>query len=119
MTVVLKGRSKKKVNLIVILLQEKYLTPDWILHFKSTLHSAPVLMVDANLSHPSLEASCRSTFTLLILSLVSLWRIINSLTNVITSLCINIYIPQWRLTQSVLSGLSQCQLLNPEESVLL
>ncbi|KAJ1397123.1 Ribokinase-like [Sesbania bispinosa] len=38
---------------------EKYLTPDWILHFKSTLLSAPVLMVDANLSCPSLEASCR------------------------------------------------------------
>ncbi|RYR14145.1 hypothetical protein Ahy_B04g070766 isoform A [Arachis hypogaea] len=38
---------------------EKYLTPDWILHFKSTLLSAPVLMVDANLSPPSLEASCK------------------------------------------------------------
>ncbi|XP_027346982.1 uncharacterized protein LOC113858499 [Abrus precatorius] len=38
---------------------EKYLTPDWILHFKSTLLSAPVLMVDANLSHPSLETACR------------------------------------------------------------
>ncbi|KAL2344697.1 hypothetical protein Fmac_005982 [Flemingia macrophylla] len=38
---------------------EKYLTPDWILHFKSTLLSAPVLMVDANLSHPSLVAACR------------------------------------------------------------
>ncbi|MED6192694.1 hypothetical protein PIB30_012588 [Stylosanthes scabra] len=38
---------------------EKYLTPDWISRFKSTLLSAPVLMVDANLSPPSLEASCR------------------------------------------------------------
>ncbi|TKY58997.1 Pseudouridine kinase [Spatholobus suberectus] len=38
---------------------EKYLTPDWILHFKSTLLSAPVLMVDANLSHSSLEAACK------------------------------------------------------------
>ncbi|CAL0313599.1 unnamed protein product [Lupinus luteus] len=38
---------------------EKYLTPDWILRFKSTLNSAPVLMVDANLSYPSLEASCK------------------------------------------------------------
>ncbi|KAK7362516.1 hypothetical protein VNO77_04632 [Canavalia gladiata] len=38
---------------------EKYLTPDWILHFKSTLLSAPVLMVDANLSCPSLEAACK------------------------------------------------------------
>ncbi|XP_058730651.1 pseudouridine kinase [Vicia villosa] len=38
---------------------EKYLTPDWILRFKSTLLSAPVLMVDANLSGPSLEASCK------------------------------------------------------------
>ncbi|XP_061354740.1 pseudouridine kinase [Gastrolobium bilobum] len=38
---------------------EKYLTPDWILHFKSTLLSAPVVLVDANLSCPSLEASCK------------------------------------------------------------
>ncbi|KAK8468122.1 hypothetical protein PHAVU_007G233200 [Phaseolus vulgaris] len=38
---------------------EKYLTPDWILRFKSTLLSAPVLMVDANMSHPSLEAACK------------------------------------------------------------
>ncbi|CAJ1968061.1 unnamed protein product [Sphenostylis stenocarpa] len=38
---------------------EKYLTPDWILHFKSTLLSAPVLMIDANLSHSALEASCK------------------------------------------------------------
>ncbi|XP_027191001.1 pseudouridine kinase isoform X2 [Cicer arietinum] len=38
---------------------EKYLTPDWILRFKNTLLSAPVLMVDANLSGPSLEASCK------------------------------------------------------------
>lgn len=37
---------------------EKYLTPDWIFHFKCTLLSAPVLMVDANLSHPSLEVAC-------------------------------------------------------------
>ncbi|XP_029128754.1 uncharacterized protein LOC109806642 isoform X2 [Cajanus cajan] len=36
---------------------EKYLTPDWILHFQSILLSAPVLMVDANLSHPSLIAA--------------------------------------------------------------
>ncbi|KAK2380713.1 hypothetical protein P8452_36890 [Trifolium repens] len=38
---------------------EKYLTPDWILRYKSTLLSAPVLMVDANLSGPSLETSCK------------------------------------------------------------
>ncbi|XP_027936899.1 uncharacterized protein LOC114191733 isoform X3 [Vigna unguiculata] len=38
---------------------EKYLTPDWILHFRNSLPSAPVLMVDANLSHPALEAACK------------------------------------------------------------
>ncbi|XP_057420154.1 pseudouridine kinase isoform X2 [Lotus japonicus] len=38
---------------------EKCLTPDWILHFKHTLLSAPMLMVDANLSCTSLEASCK------------------------------------------------------------
>ncbi|KAI9082508.1 hypothetical protein K1719_035377 [Acacia pycnantha] len=36
---------------------EKYLTPDWILHFKSTIHHAPLLLVDANLNLPSLQAS--------------------------------------------------------------
>lgn len=44
------------------MLQEKYLTPDWILHFRNALPSAPVLMVDANLSLPALEAACKSTF---------------------------------------------------------
>ncbi|MED6219143.1 hypothetical protein PIB30_033072 [Stylosanthes scabra] len=38
---------------------ERYLTPDWISHFKSTLLSAPVLMVDANLSPSSLQVSCK------------------------------------------------------------
>ncbi|KAI9122715.1 hypothetical protein K1719_006555 [Acacia pycnantha] len=38
---------------------EKYLTPDWILHFKSTIHHAPLLLVDANLNLPSLQASCK------------------------------------------------------------
>ncbi|XP_054778035.1 pseudouridine kinase [Prosopis cineraria] len=38
---------------------EKYLTPDWILHFKSTIDTAPLLLVDANLNLPSLRASCK------------------------------------------------------------
>ncbi|PHU25671.1 hypothetical protein BC332_04003 [Capsicum chinense] len=38
---------------------EKYLTPDWIENFKSKISSAPILMVDANLSALSLEASCQ------------------------------------------------------------
>ncbi|KAF7842550.1 pfkB family carbohydrate kinase [Senna tora] len=38
---------------------EKHLTPEWILHFKSTIRFAPLLMVDANLNLPSLEASCK------------------------------------------------------------
>jgi len=52
------------------MLQEKYLTPDWILHFRNTLLSAPVLMVDANISHPTLEAACKSTLHANILILV-------------------------------------------------
>ncbi|KAI4358009.1 hypothetical protein L6164_001918 [Bauhinia variegata] len=38
---------------------ERYLTPEWISHFKGTISYAPVLMVDANLNLPSLEASCQ------------------------------------------------------------
>ncbi|KAH1040160.1 hypothetical protein J1N35_041903 [Gossypium stocksii] len=38
---------------------EMFLTPEWIQQFKHTIHSAPLLMVDANLSPPALEVSCR------------------------------------------------------------
>ncbi|KAE8707594.1 hypothetical protein F3Y22_tig00110383pilonHSYRG00342 [Hibiscus syriacus] len=38
---------------------EKFLTPEWIQQFKHMIRSAPILMVDANLSRPALEASCR------------------------------------------------------------
>lgn len=38
---------------------EKFLTPKWIEKFRSNIWSAPVLMVDANLSPPALVASCR------------------------------------------------------------
>ncbi|CAI9769900.1 unnamed protein product [Fraxinus pennsylvanica] len=38
---------------------EKFLTPKWIERFRSNICSAPVLMVDANLSPPALLASCR------------------------------------------------------------
>ncbi|KAL2927476.1 Pseudouridine kinase [Bienertia sinuspersici] len=38
---------------------ERYVTPQWIQQFKSSVHSAPLLMVDANLSPEALEASCR------------------------------------------------------------
>ncbi|XP_016515617.1 pseudouridine kinase isoform X2 [Nicotiana tabacum] len=38
---------------------DKFLTPKWIEKFKSKIRSAPILMVDANLSSHSLEASCR------------------------------------------------------------
>ncbi|KAE8663760.1 purple acid phosphatase 2 [Hibiscus syriacus] len=37
---------------------EKFITPEWIQQFKRMIRSAPILMVDANLS-PTLEASCR------------------------------------------------------------
>nr|XP_043618929.1 pseudouridine kinase [Erigeron canadensis] len=38
---------------------ERYLTPKWIVQFKSTIASAPIVMVDANLSLPALGAACR------------------------------------------------------------
>ncbi|XVE93556.1 hypothetical protein REPUB_Repub01dG0205100 [Reevesia pubescens] len=38
---------------------EMFLTPEWIQQFKHKIHSAPILLVDANLSPPALEASCR------------------------------------------------------------
>ncbi|KAL2927218.1 Pseudouridine kinase [Bienertia sinuspersici] len=41
---------------------ERYVTPQWIQQFKSVVHSAPLLMVDANLSPEALEASCRLWF---------------------------------------------------------
>ncbi|PWA42756.1 pfkB-like carbohydrate kinase family protein [Artemisia annua] len=40
-------------------LKERYLTPQWIQQFKSNIASAPIVMVDANLSQPALEASCQ------------------------------------------------------------
>ncbi|XWS63046.1 hypothetical protein CRYUN_Cryun06bG0063200 [Craigia yunnanensis] len=38
---------------------EMFLTPEWIQQFKHKINSAPILMVDANLSPPALEASCQ------------------------------------------------------------
>ncbi|XP_060186075.1 pseudouridine kinase-like [Lycium barbarum] len=38
---------------------EPFLTPDWIGRFKGEISSAPILMVDANLSYHSLEATCQ------------------------------------------------------------
>ncbi|MBA0814949.1 hypothetical protein Gohar_020741, partial [Gossypium harknessii] len=38
---------------------EMFLTPEWIQQFKHTIHSAPLLMIDANLSPPALEVSCQ------------------------------------------------------------
>ncbi|KAG8368265.1 hypothetical protein BUALT_Bualt15G0027300 [Buddleja alternifolia] len=38
---------------------EKFLTPEWIQKFTFVICSAPVLVVDANLSPPTLVASCR------------------------------------------------------------
>nr|KJB50086.1 hypothetical protein B456_008G153200 [Gossypium raimondii] len=38
---------------------EMFLSPEWIQQFKHTIHSALLLMVDANLSRPTLEVACR------------------------------------------------------------
>ncbi|CAM8997560.1 unnamed protein product [Rhodiola kirilowii] len=38
---------------------EKYLDPEWIQHFKDTISSAPILMIDANLNSSVLEISCQ------------------------------------------------------------
>jgi hypothetical protein len=46
---------------LISLTQEKFLTPEWIRQFKYNICSAPILMVDANLNPPALEACCQST----------------------------------------------------------
>ncbi|KAG9440944.1 hypothetical protein H6P81_021109 [Aristolochia fimbriata] len=38
---------------------EEKLTPEWIWHFRDTIHSAPLVMVDANMKPCSLEAACQ------------------------------------------------------------
>ncbi|KAJ8767106.1 hypothetical protein K2173_013503 [Erythroxylum novogranatense] len=38
---------------------EKFLTPEWIQQSRTKIISAPILMVDANLGLPALEASCQ------------------------------------------------------------
>ncbi|XP_071935469.1 pseudouridine kinase-like isoform X1 [Coffea arabica] len=38
---------------------EKFLTPEWVWKFSWKIRSSPVLMVDANLSSPTLEAACQ------------------------------------------------------------
>ncbi|KAL5987073.1 hypothetical protein ACLOJK_041069 [Asimina triloba] len=38
---------------------ETFLTPEWIWQFKHHIHSAPVLMIDANMTQCSLEAACQ------------------------------------------------------------
>ncbi|KAL3538948.1 hypothetical protein ACH5RR_002314 [Cinchona calisaya] len=38
---------------------EKFVTPEWIWKFSYNLRSAPLLLVDANLSSPTLEAACQ------------------------------------------------------------
>ncbi|XP_010527589.1 PREDICTED: uncharacterized protein LOC104804910 isoform X2 [Tarenaya hassleriana] len=38
---------------------EKFLTPEWIRRFRHNISSAPILMVDANLSTRALEESCK------------------------------------------------------------
>ncbi|MBA0689009.1 hypothetical protein Goari_006760 [Gossypium aridum] len=41
---------------------EMFLSPEWIQQFKHTIHFAPLLMVDAKLSPPTLEVACQRTF---------------------------------------------------------
>ncbi|KAI3675222.1 hypothetical protein L1987_84808 [Smallanthus sonchifolius] len=38
---------------------ERFLTPEWIVQFKCNIASAPIVMVDANLSPPALKTSCQ------------------------------------------------------------
>uniref|UniRef100_A0A7N0T1L7 Carbohydrate kinase PfkB domain-containing protein n=1 Tax=Kalanchoe fedtschenkoi TaxID=63787 RepID=A0A7N0T1L7_KALFE len=38
---------------------EKYLNPEWILNFKDSISSAPIVMIDANLNSSALEVSCQ------------------------------------------------------------
>ncbi|KAJ8441961.1 hypothetical protein Cgig2_020106 [Carnegiea gigantea] len=41
---------------------EQYVTPQWIQRFEPIVRSAPVMLVDANLSLEALSASCRTEF---------------------------------------------------------
>lgn len=102
------------------LTQEKFLTPEWIQQFKYSICCAPILMVDANLIPPALEASCQSTSKLFLLPIYFLTEIVEffTLTIIIDSplfsypyLCIS------QLQQSLVfqCGLSPYQLQNPEE----
>ncbi|KAL8238184.1 hypothetical protein R6Q59_019265 [Mikania micrantha] len=38
---------------------ERFLTPEWIVQFKHNIATAPIVMVDANLSPPALKTSCQ------------------------------------------------------------
>ncbi|XP_022016788.1 pseudouridine kinase [Helianthus annuus] len=38
---------------------ERFLTPEWVVQFKRSIASAPIMMVDANLSLPALKMSCQ------------------------------------------------------------
>lgn len=68
--------------------QEKFLTPEWIQTFKSKISSAPLVMVDANLTPPALEVSCRCKSSILLLILiVSLFVSFSSLSS-LSALCI-------------------------------
>lgn len=62
------------------LTQEKFLTPEWIQQFKDSICSAPILMVDANLIPPALEASCQSTSKRFLLPIYLLTEIVEFFT---------------------------------------
>jgi hypothetical protein len=48
--------------------QEKHLTAEWIKKFEDVLKRAPVVMLDANLLPPAMEAACNCKFLTLMLS---------------------------------------------------
>lgn len=110
-------------------MQEKFLTPEWIQLFKGNISSAPVLMVDANLSPPALEASCKSNLRYHFRFLIypdSPFSLLYAISNIFCF--VHLYfvlfiiyfqvlcsLSQWRQSLTFLCGLRLYQSQNPEE----
>ncbi|KAG6415014.1 hypothetical protein SASPL_122415 [Salvia splendens] len=57
--IIFDGRGELAAAVASVESIEKFVTPEWISNFKINICSAPVMMVDANLSRPALLASCQ------------------------------------------------------------
>lgn len=90
--------------------QEKFLTPEWIERFEYKISSAPVVMVDANLSTLALEAACKCnaySFSVLFSLIIAL------------SVYLTTFFLKWLQSSMFLCGLSPCQSQSRGESLQL